>query len=128
SNYLQYLRPNGKDIRDKNVPNTGYHEDFVLIGFSYLKQLEGTIIQSIWDQASEAITNAGTVTIVGYSLPLSDVAVRTLLNPLRRRISEGLVKVKVVDTNKTTLGRWGTFLGVKYEITPNKAEEFFGSD
>lgn len=126
--YLQNLRPNGKVIRDKNEPNTGHHENFVLIGFSYLKQLEGTIIQSIWDQALEGITTANEVTIVGYSLPSADVAVRMLLNPLRRRIFEGLVKVKVVDTNKNTLERWGTFLGAKVEIIQEKAENFFGSD
>lgn len=127
-NYLQYLRPNERVIRDKNEPNTGHHENFVLIGFSYLKQLEGTIIQSIWDQALEAITTANEVTIVGYSLPSADVAVRMLLNPLRRRISEGLVKVKVVDTEETILKRWKIFLGTKVETIPVKAEKFFSND
>lgn len=125
--YLQNLRPNGKVIRDKNEPNTGHHENFALIGFSYLKQLEGAIIQSIWDQALEGITTANEVTIVGYSLPSADVAVRMLLNPLRRRISEGLVKVKVVDTKKTILEHWKNFLGTKVETIPEKAEKFFGN-
>ncbi len=131
-NYLQYLRPNEKVIRGKKAPNFGPHENFVLVGFSYLKSLEGRDIQSIWDQASEAIATANEVTIVGYSLPSADVAVRMLLNPLRRRIFEGLVKVKVVDTNKTTLKRWKTFLEDededKVETIQKEAEKFFGND
>jgi hypothetical protein len=129
-NYLQYLHPKGSVIRDKNAPNFGPHKNFVLVGFSYLKSLEGGIIQSIWNQALDAITTADIVTIVGYSLPSADVAVRMLLNPLRRRISEGLVKVKVVDLDneKTTLERWKTFLGDKVETIRKEAEKFFGND
>ncbi len=50
----------------------------------------------------EAINSAEKITIVGYSLPLADIAVRVLLNPLRRRISEGSVKVIIMDSNENS--------------------------
>jgi hypothetical protein len=126
ANYLQHLHPEGMVIWDVNEQNAvGSHENFVFVGPSYLKKLKGPIIQSIWQQATEAISTAEQVAIVGYSLPYADISVRVLLNVLQKRLSEGSVKVKVVDPDKSILNWWRDFLGPKMEPIKEKAEEFF---
>jgi hypothetical protein len=79
-------------IYDKNeLPlGSGPDENPLLIFPSYLKQLEGPILQSIWDQAARALTQAEEVTFVGYSLPLADVAVRALINRSLRVIQAAM--------------------------------------
>lgn len=124
-NYLQYLSPQRQGIRDKNDTRIGSHTNFIFVVPSYLKKLENLIIQSIWDQAAQAIISADQIIVVGYSLPPADIAVRVLLNPLRRRISRNSVIVKVVDPNKATQKHWRDFLGTNVEVIEKEAKEFF---
>lgn len=126
ANFLQYLSIRGQEIRDKGELNIGPHTNFIIICPSYLKKFENSLIQSIWDQAEEAILTADQIIVVGYSLPPADIAVRVLLNPLRRRISKKSVIVKVVDSKKATLERWRDFLGIDdKDLIEKKATEFF---
>lgn len=125
-NFLQYLSLRGQEIRDKNAPNIGSHTKYIITGPSYLKKFENSVIQSIWEQAAQAIISADQIIIVGYSLPYADIAVRVLLNPLRQRISRNSVIVKVVDPNKSTQKHWQDFLGINVDdVIGKKAEEFF---
>lgn len=115
SMFLQYLTPPGVigRIRDRNCPRHGSGPDQnpVIIVPSYLKQLDDSVLRSVWDQAIVALSNADEVMFVGYSLPSADIAIRVLINPLRQRLTHGNVKVSVVDPSETVLGRWKSFLG-----------------
>lgn len=94
---------------------------------SYLKQLDDEVLQSIWDRAAKALYSSGHITFVGYSLPLADVAVRALLNPIRKRLSEGKCSVTVViGTDAQAETRWKAFLGSEVEVVKKTAKEFFG--
>jgi len=126
ANYLQDMILLGKYvIRDKNElsPGVGRPENPMIIFPSYLKQIEGPIMQSIWDQVAHALNHAEELTIVGYSLPAPDVAVRTLINPIRRRLAERAIKITVVDVNDTILERWQDFLGNGIHLVSKKAKE-----
>jgi hypothetical protein len=83
---------------------------------SFLKQLRGAEMQKIWYRASEALAQAETIDIWGYSLPESDSAIRTLLNPLRFRLEQGNVRVCVHEpgcgvTGMEVRDRWKQFFG-----------------
>jgi hypothetical protein len=80
------------DLMDPQEPRVGPPEGSVLLYPSFLKQLSGAVMQQIWHAAGEALRNASGIEMYGYSLPESDLAVRTLLNVLRfRSESERLV-------------------------------------
>jgi hypothetical protein len=76
----------------------------------------------------KALNAAEEVIFVGYSLPSADVAIRTLINPLKSRIEKNEVKVTVVigegktNDQETT---WKNFLGNTIEIKKSNAEAYF---
>lgn len=91
--------------------------DGYLLGYpSFLKQVRGEEMQSIWYQAERALDVAEWVEVWGYSLPQSDTAVRTLLNRLRFRLAHGEVRVWVHDPLSEVRDRWREFLGAAAEI------------
>ncbi len=89
--FLQYLL--GHDIRDQNAPRVGSgpDENPLILKPSYLKQLDHPTLLSIWDQARLNLEKASSITIVGYSLPKADVAIRALLLPIRN--SESSIRI-----------------------------------
>jgi hypothetical protein len=94
-------------------PPEGY-----LLGYpSFLKQLRGQQMQSIWYQAAKALDEAELVEVWRYSLPQSDTAVRTLLNCLRfRLLAEREFRVLIHDRKPEVQERWREFLGERAEI------------
>jgi len=127
ASYLQFMpfSKDGEKIRDTNAPSSESEGDPILIFPSYLKQLENPILQLIWEQAATALNQAKEVTFVGYSLPSADVAVRTLINPLRQRLVKKAVKVKVVDPDPTVRERWKEFLGEGVRYIEREAKDYF---
>lgn len=87
---------------------------------SYLKSLHTPVLQEIWQLAVEALHSADQVKIIGYSLPESDGAVRTLLNPLRSRLGGGNAQVVVVNDDPNALDRWKDLLGDRAELRREK--------
>jgi hypothetical protein len=53
-------------------------------------------IQPMWDDAYAALCAAREVQIIGYSLPVDDIEIRTLL---RAGVSRGSVRPKVIVQN-----------------------------
>jgi hypothetical protein len=93
-------------------PNPIGPPDGFLLGYpSFLKQLRGQEMQSIWHQAARALEEAESVEVWGYSLPQSDTAVRSLLNCLRFRRTPRKVRVRVHDPLREVRDRWAEFLG-----------------
>ena len=93
-------------------PNPIGPPDGFLLGYpSFLKQMRGREMQSIWHQAAKALDEAESVEVWGYSLPQSDTAVRTLLNCLRFRLAQCNVTVRVHDPLRDVRDRWQEFLG-----------------
>ena len=116
-------------LHDPKTPVINDHLDpSVMIYPAYLKILDNPIIQSIWEQACQALSQAETIVIVGYSLPSEDIGVRTLLLPLRERIKRSQVNVTIVDTNQTILDRWKDFLGEGSIYLKERAENYFSSE
>ncbi len=118
TNYLKYLplKSGGKDIYVVDCREPDSYQDGVeplFIYPSFLKKLEGLQMQSIWYSASKALDNADEIHIIGYSLPESDTAIRTLLNTVRFRLEKGEVKVTVDDPDGEARQRWEDFLGNK---------------
>lgn len=131
ANYLQYMvLLDGYLIRDKNepAPGGGPPENPMTIFPSYLKQIEGPIMQSIWDQAVHALNHAEELIIIGYSLPSADVAVRALINPVRQRFNQTAIKVTIVDPSNMVLQRWREFLGDGVRLVPKTAKEHFSAN
>jgi hypothetical protein len=87
---------------------------------SFLKQLAGEEMQEIWHVANRALLTADAIEVWGYSLPESDVAVRTILAPLRSRLHTDSINVNVHDPNGDVRRRWRNFLGplAKIDRTP----------
>jgi hypothetical protein len=84
---------------------------------SFLKQLPGEEMQEIWRAASEAIFKADSVEVWGYSLPESDLAVRTILAPLRSRLRYHTIRrVRVHDPSGDVRARWKDLLGSSAKI------------
>jgi hypothetical protein len=115
--YLEY-RHAGIVIRLTDPePNPIGPPDGFLLGYpSFLKQVRGQEMQSIWHQAARALDEAESVEVWGYSLPQSDTAVRTLLNGLRFRLTQGEIRVRVHDPLREVRDRWQEFLGDGAEI------------
>lgn len=97
-------------------PGSGPPEGSVLMYPSYLKQMKGKEMQTVWHRAAQAIAEAQHVQVCGYSLPESDTAARVLLNPLRFRLDEGVVHVVVRDPREEVHERWREFLGPRIQI------------
>ncbi|MGC2762588.1 MAG: hypothetical protein WA206_14850, partial [Candidatus Binatus sp.] len=96
--------------------------DGFLLGYpSFLKQVRGHEMQSIWYQAAGALDQAQSVEVWGCSLPQSDTDVRTLLNGLRFRLAQG-VRVRVHDPLPEVRDRWRAFLGEAAEIDGERLE------
>jgi len=115
---------NGKplSLEDPEAP-IGPAEDPVLLYSSYLKQLKGPVMQQIWHLAAEALRGTEQVEIYGYSLPESDLAVRTLFNILRFRAESGTLRVLVHDPSADSQERWKVFLGPKALVGGRRIEE-----
>jgi hypothetical protein len=84
---------------------------------TYLKRLEYPQLQAIWSRASTALRDATEFHAIGYSLPLSDTAIRVLLNPLRGRHERGEARILVEDPDPGAQGRWKTLLGEDIDIS-----------
>jgi hypothetical protein len=67
-----------------------------MIMMSQGKTVDMGPIQSMWNDAYVALCAARQITIIGYSLPLDDVEIRTLL---RAGVSRGSIRPKVVVQN-----------------------------
>jgi hypothetical protein len=127
--FLQYFSPSNQlELHHADEPPAGHGPDTnPVVAFpSYLKQLDDPILQSIWDQAGTALNKATNITFVGFSLPRADVAIRALLNPVRRRLSDGMCAVTaVVASDSEAEKRWKRFLGDKVQIVKKTAKQFF---
>ncbi len=98
--------------------------DGFLLGYpSFLKQVRGPEMQSIWYQAARALETANSVEVWGYSLPQSDTAVRTLLNSLRfaTRQTRSQGPSSRSDSGGAVT-RWLDFLGGKAEVDGARLE------
>ena len=129
ASFLQYFSPaNHEEYHHADEPPAGHGPDVspVVVFPSYLKQLDDPILQSIWDQAGTALYTATRITFVGFSLPKADVAIRALLNPVRRRLSEGMCEVIVIVASDSQAEmRWKRFLGDRVQVVRKTAKEFF---
>jgi len=129
--FLNHLYPKGMKERvfyHEEGPTMINPTDFLDVPFifpTYLKSLEDPLIQQVWGNASMALLNADEVVIVGYSLPLPDMAVRALLMPLANRVKEKGLKIRVVDPCQETLKNWDKFLGAKSDFIHMTAEDYF---
>lgn len=128
--YLQYFTlPGHPEIHDIECPQPGHGPDLhpVVVFPSYLKNLEDEVLQAIWDQAARALYSSDRITFVGYSLPAADVAIRALLNPIRKRLADGNCSVTaVVGDDSHAERRWKTFLGHGVIVLKKTARDFFG--
>lgn len=97
-------------FRDAAAPALTARDESVLLYPSFLKRLRTPELLEVWHLAGEALRTATRVVAIGYSLPDADVAVRTLLLPLRFRALRGDVNVLVIDESEQTLQRWQDFL------------------
>ncbi len=113
--FLRHLEYRHEDVviplTDPEQIPIGPPEGFLLGYPSFLKQVRGQEMQSIWYQAARALDEAESVEVWGYSLPQSDTAVRTLLNCLRFRLTKGEVGVRVHDPLREVRDRWQELLG-----------------
>jgi hypothetical protein len=104
-------------LLDPASPSFGPDYSPVLAYPSFLKQLRGPQMQRVWHLATEAFRQAQEINIWGYSLPESDMAMRTLLNPLRSRLDEHQVQVFVHEPyDGEVRSRWREFLGNEARI------------
>lgn len=124
--FLQCLISN---IRDQNAPRigSGPDKDPVMLYPSYLKQLDNAVLLSIWEQARQNLEHASSITIVGYSLPKADVAIRTLLLPARSNAAA----IKIINPfpkNDDSKKRWEDFFkssDKSPEFIDQRAAEYF---
>jgi hypothetical protein len=118
------FQSNGKPLwlMDPEAPG-GPAKDPVLLYPSYLKQLKSLVMQQIWHRAAEALHEAERVEVYGYSLPESDLAVRTLLNVLRFRSESGDLRVLIHDPGGASRHRWQAFVGAKALVDGRHIEE-----
>jgi hypothetical protein len=113
--FLRDLKYRHRDVAipliDPEPNPIGPPEGFLLGYPSFLKQMSGQEMQSIWYQAAKALDEAESVEVWGYSLPQSDTAVRSVLNCLRFRLAQRKVTVRVHDPLPEVRDRWQEFLG-----------------
>lgn len=83
---------------------------------SYLKRLSCPPLDLTWRTAASYLERAQYVEIVGYSLPTSDAAARSLFLPLAEHVRGGRVRVVVRDQSSNTLEHWGELLGPRAEL------------
>ena len=123
--YLLKYFPNHENLRDVNSPEVGPPLDPVFVIPSYLKQIEGIDMQSIWNQASRALHGAERIIFVGYSLPNADVAIRVLINSISHRVKNGDVEVTIIDPDSDVQDRFKVILGDKINQCEKHAKEAF---
>jgi hypothetical protein len=111
------------DLMDPAAPKSGPPEGSVLLYPSFLKQLNGAVMQQIWRFAAKCLENAQRIDVYGYSLPDSDVGIRALLNVLRFRSQSNEVDLRVHDPSKDAQDRWRQFLGDRACIDGRRIEE-----
>jgi len=85
--------------------------DWCAVYPSFLKRLSEPALQYVWNEAARAVWSAGEVEVIGYSLPESDMAIRVLLGPLRTRLANGEVRIRVTEPCREVRDRWAAFLG-----------------
>jgi hypothetical protein len=111
------------DLMDPAAPKSRPPEGSVLLYPSFLKQLNGAVMQQIWRFAAKCPENAQRIDVYGYSLPDSDVGIRALLNVLRFRSQSNEVDLRVHDPSKDAQDRWRQFLGDRACIDCRRIEE-----
>jgi len=100
---------------DPLAPNNGSNYKPVWAYPSFLKRFHGKEMRQVWRLADEALRQAKTVEVWGYSLPESDTAARVLLNVLPGRLKRGDLAVRVhlygdAPEARKARNRWCTFL------------------
>lgn len=134
--YHPFFNYHYERIHDTNMNKYGPDEiNPIMIYPSYLKQLGNNELQIIWDKARCALIRAKEVTFVGYSLPDADMAVRVLLNPLKKRLRQNKVQVNIVlgpppDKDfyfdwEDLKNRWSSFLSDKIKFHECSASNYF---
>jgi hypothetical protein len=108
---------------DPAAPKSGPTEGSVLLYPSFLKQLNGAVMQQIWRFAAKCLENPQRIDVYGDSLPDSDVGIRALLNVLRFRSQSNEVDLRVHDPSKDAQDRWRQFLGDRACIDGRRIEE-----
>lgn len=85
---------------------------------SFLKRLDNEPIRTVWRLVGQVVQEATEFKAIGYSLPLSDSAIRVLLTPLRARFEndEG-EQIEIVDPDESSLQRWQELLGSNIKLT-----------
>ena len=92
-------------------------DDPSLIAFpSFLKRFDHPTIDEVWRQAAAVLISAERVDVWGYSLPSSDGAFRSLLQPLATRVRASEASVVVHDPDGAARSRWGILLGDNSEL------------
>ena len=119
---LPHDGPLAVPLYDRREPTGVYPGDPTLTLPTFMKQVSGPELQSIWAQAAKALEQADEIRIVGASLPESDLGVRTLFNPMRLRLAERAVRVVVQDPDSGAIARWRDLLGNDVEWDPGLAE------
>jgi hypothetical protein len=112
NDFLQFLLPPEEQVVcDWNAFRFGDGSPAIAYP-SFMKTFNAPSLLEVWRQADYAIRAAEQIEIWGYSLPLSDSAVRVLLNPLRSRLVQGQVRVSVHEPwSGEVRDRWRHFLG-----------------
>ena len=116
---------NGQPLQliDPRARSLGPPVDFAFAYPTFLKQLRGKDMQTIWHRAAMALAEASTVEVWGYSLPASDLGARVLLNGLRSRLDARTVEVNVhVADDVEAERRWREFLGNSAGIDRKKLQ------
>jgi hypothetical protein len=117
---------NGEPIAlfDPLDPNLGPEHGPVWAYPSFLKRIRGNEMRQVWRLADEALRQAKTVEVWGYSLPESDGAARILLNVLPDRLKREEVTISVhICGDRPEAGkardRWRNLLG-KHECVDDR--------
>jgi len=112
--------------RNKPCPNCGKKQGHFLIPPKPNKELE-QISQSIMKSASEYISNANKIIIIGYSFPDQDEHIKNLLSN-SIKTNKNNIEVEVVDINKIkvqqSVDKLKKLIDRKVNIFPSEAEGF----
>jgi hypothetical protein len=109
TNSLQHISSNEKDSRYQ----PGDHENKYLILPTFIKNYKNENLLQVWSQASFSLQEADLIYFIGFSLPEYDINIRTLLLPLKNRISQKACDVKIFckKNDKSAIQRWNDFIG-----------------